>query len=224
MRVHHLKHTCVATGLLNRLCALCQELKCGCSVPKTADEMRKLIECKRVGSAAAVAGSASAGSAVAAAGSASGSANYFGQVCALMYSGSAAQVQSTIIPMAIMFRIEDLTSISEEREAELIKYFDGNNLPHIITETHCVISGHAPRALMLKVFDDFIMLYIKEKPNTHTVRIRSDGCKAQFEYAANFRWVSIQSKEGCGLTVVWSFFASCHGKCLCDRVGGALKN
>jgi len=24
--------------------------------------------------------------------------------------------------------------------------------------------------------------------------------------------------------VVWSFFASCHGKCLCDPEGGALKN
>jgi len=45
----------------------------------------------------------------------------------------------------IIFRIEDLTSISEEREAELIKYFDDNNLPHIITESHCAISGHAPR-------------------------------------------------------------------------------
>jgi len=99
MRVHHLKHTCVATGLLNRLCALCQELKCGCSVPKTADEMRKLIECKRVDSAVAVAGSASAGSsvaglasgsAVAAAGSASDSAKYFRHACTLMYSGSAA--------------------------------------------------------------------------------------------------------------------------------------
>ena len=28
----------------------------------------------------------------------------------------------------------------------------------------------------------------------------------------------------CGLTVDWSFFESCHGKCYCDPEGGALKN
>lgn len=30
--------------------------------------------------------------------------------------------------------------------------------------------------------------------------------------------------EGCGLKLNWSFFTSCHGKCLCDPEGGTLKN
>ena len=36
--------------------------------------------------------------------------------------------------------------------------------------------------------------------------------------------VSRSSSEGCGLTVDWSFFESCHGKCYCDPEGGTLKN
>jgi len=50
------------------------------------------------------------------------------------------------------------------------------------------------------------------------------NAQAQFKCAANFQWVSVQSTEGSGLVVDWSFFESCHGKCLCDPEGGALKN
>lgn len=73
--------------------------------------------------------------------------------------------------------------------------------------------------------DDIVLPYVTtHAPATTEVHIRSDGCKAQFKCAANFHWVSQQSQEGCGLFVQWSFFESCHGKCLCDPEGGALKN
>jgi len=48
--------------------------------------------------------------------------------------------------------------------------------------------------------------------------------RAPQECAANFYWVSRQSKEGSGIFVDWSFFESCHGKCLCYPEGGTLKN
>ena len=121
-----------------------------------------------------------------------------------------------------MLRIEDLTNVSESERAELLRVCDERSLPHVISETHFVVSSDMQHdnAMIQKVFDDFIMPYIKSNTTgTTDIHIRSDGCKAQFKCAANFFWVSRQSVEGCGLRVDWSFFESCHGKCYCDPEG-----
>ena len=52
-----------------------------------------------------------------------------------------SQTQTTIVPVVLMFRVEDLTNITAERCAELIAYFDAHNLPHIVSETHFIISA-----------------------------------------------------------------------------------
>ena len=138
-----------------------------------------------------------------------------------------SQVQSTIVPVVLMFRVEDLTNISEEEHEKLIALFDWLGLPHVISETHFFISSDMQHdnAFIQKLFDDLIMPYIKANTTaTRDVYIRSDGCKAQFKCAANFDWVSRQHAEGCGMYVHWSFFESCHGKCYCDPEGGTLKN
>ena len=137
-----------------------------------------------------------------------------------------SQTQTTILPIVLRFRIEDLTNIDETRRAELIAFCDKHELPHVITETHYVISSDMQHdsAFVQKAFDDHIFPYIKSV--THgitTVCVRSDGCKAQFKCTTHFNWISRQSTEGCGLVVCWSFFESCHGKCDCDPEGGALK-
>lgn len=124
-------------------------------------------------------------------------------------------MQTTVIPVVLMLHVEDMTNISEVEKAELISMFDEKDLPHIITETHYVISsdGQHDNAMIQKLFDDKIIPYLMQNgPNVKTLHIRSDGCKAQFKCAANFDWVSRQSTEGSGLLTDWSFFESCHGK------------
>eukprot|EP00966_Prymnesium_polylepis_P199401 4620698-Prymnesium_polylepis.1 len=126
-----------------------------------------------------------------------------------------------------MLRVEDLTNITEAERAQLIEMFDKQGLPHVVSETHYIISSDMQHdnAMIQKLLDDLIVPYIKENaPSVGHLYIRSDGCKAQFKCAANFYWVSRQSAEGCGLKIHWSFFESCHGKCYCDPEGGTLKN
>lgn len=137
------------------------------------------------------------------------------------------QVQSTVIPVVLMLHVEDLTNINVDERIELIRLFDELQLPHVIAETHLVVSSDMQHdnAMVQKVMDDFIMPYLHTNaPSVTMVHARSDGCKAQFKCAANFYWVSRQLKEGSGLVVNWSFFESCHGKCYCDPEGGAFKN
>ena len=113
-----------------------------------------------------------------------------------------SQTQTTIVPVVLMFRIEDLTNITEERRTELIAYFDAHNLPHVVSETHFIISADMQHdnAFIRKALDDFIMPYIKRvAPTVTMLHGRSDGCKAQFKCASHFDWVSRQSKEGCRL-------------------------
>lgn len=138
-----------------------------------------------------------------------------------------SQVQTTIIPAVLMIRVEDLTNISEDERAELTLMFDELQLPRVVSETHFVVSSDMQHdnAMVQKVFDDFIVPYLKENaPSVTALRVRSDGCKAQFKCAANFHWISRQTVEGTGFKITWSFFASCHGKCYCDPEGGTLKN
>lgn len=126
-----------------------------------------------------------------------------------------SQTQTTIVPVVLMFRIEDLTNVTERRRTQLLEYFDRHSLPRVISETHFVISADMQHdnAFVRKILDDLITPYIKQAaPSIHTLHGRSDGCKAQFKCASHFDWVSRQSKEGCGLVANWSFFTSCHGK------------
>ena len=49
------------------------------------------------------------------------------------------------------------------------------------------------------------------------------GCKAQFKNTTHYLWISEQNGKT-GICADWTFFCSCHGKCDCDREGGACKN
>ena len=97
----------------------------------------------------------------------------------------------------------------------LIQVFDDEGLPHIISETHFLISSDTQHdnAMVQKFLDDHVIPYLRRVgPSVSHLHVRSDGCKGQFKCAANFYWVSKQSVEGCGLFIDWSFFESCHGK------------
>ena len=86
-----------------------------------------------------------------------------------------SQVQSTIVPVVLMFRVEDLTNISEEERAKLIALFDSLGLPHIISETHFFISSDMQHdnAFIQKLFDDSIMPYINDEHDGDAGRLHS---------------------------------------------------
>jgi len=93
-----------------------------------------------------------------------------------------SQVQSTLVPVVLVINVEDLTNITDERRSELVAYFDEHDLPHVVTETHFVISSDLQHdnALIQKIFDDFIMPYIKKNaPSVNELHVRSDGCKVR---------------------------------------------
>jgi UDP-N-acetylglucosamine transferase subunit ALG13 len=86
------------------------------------------------------------------------------------------------VPVVLVLRVEDLRNITDERRAELIAYFDANNLPHVVTETHFVISSDLQHdnAFIQKIFDDLICPYLKKNvPDVTDLHVRSDGCKVR---------------------------------------------
>ena len=111
-----------------------------------------------------------------------------------------SQVQTTIIPVVVMMRVEDITNISEAERTRLVAIFDKHEAPHVVSETHYIISSDMQHdnAMVQKALDDFIIPYLKATAaGLEKIYIRSDGCKAQFKCAANFYWVSRQQSEGC---------------------------
>lgn len=90
------------------------------------------------------------------------------------------QVQTTIVPVVLMFQTEDVTNISPSERDELIELFSELKLPNVTTEIHYLISSEMPHdnLFVQKGLDVHILSYIKElAPHTTTLHIRSDGCK-----------------------------------------------
>lgn len=65
--------------------------------------------------------------------------------------------------------------------------------------------------------------YLKEKiPNVTKLHFFSDGAGGQYKNRKNFHnFFTIKSEYN--YKIIWTFFASCHGKSSCDAVGGTLK-
>lgn len=91
-----------------------------------------------------------------------------------------SQVQTTIVPVVLMFRIEDLLNVAHTEKEELIAMFDKLELPKVVFETHFIISSDMQHdnAFIQKGLNDHIIPYIKGAvPNAICLHVRSDGCK-----------------------------------------------
>lgn len=91
-----------------------------------------------------------------------------------------SQVQTTIVPVVLMIRVEDLVNVTDEERAHLLQLLDDNHLPHVVSETHFLISSDMTHdnAFIQKGLDDHIIPYIKSAvPSTESLHVRSDGCK-----------------------------------------------
>jgi len=136
------------------------------------------------------------------------------------------QIQSGMYVLVASFHVEDCENISAEEKAKLIKMFDENDLPHIVTETHVVISPDTQHgfAMVQHFHQEIFIKYLKKNmPSITRCFCRSDGCRSQYKGRHHFGFISSHGIAE-GITTTWSWFCSCHGKCLCDPEGGTCKN
>lgn len=90
------------------------------------------------------------------------------------------QVQTTIVPVVVMFRVEDLVNIPSSEQTELLTMFDKLRLPPVVSETHFIISPDMQHdnAFIQKALDDHVIPYIlKASREVKCMHVRSDGCK-----------------------------------------------
>lgn len=137
-------------------------------------------------------------------------------------------MQTTTVPVVLMFRVEDLTNIEESERARLIALFDKLGLPHVIAESHFVISSDMQHdnAMIQKLFD-VLSWCISRQLLLLSQRCTSAqmGARPSLNVPPTFIGNQVNLLRAvCGLGVHWSFFESCHGKCYCDLEGGTLKN
>lgn len=94
------------------------------------------------------------------------------------------QVQTTIVPVVIMLRVEDVNNISSDERDELLALFAKLELPNVISETHFVISSDMQHdnAFIQKALDDHIIPYImRVSTDVKCIHVRSDGCKVKIQ-------------------------------------------
>ena len=78
------------------------------------------------------------------------------------------------------------------------------------------------KGMSIQIMEDTI-LWIKKFTTGKSIIVLSDGCRAQFKSCHMVGWMSTIPQKF-GIRFQWHFHCSCHGKCLCDCVGGNWKH
>ncbi len=78
------------------------------------------------------------------------------------------------------------------------------------------------KAMSQHIMED-IILWIKKYSKSKTIIVISDGCRSQFKSRHMAGYFATVPKRH-GIQFQWHFHCSCHGKCLCDSVGGNWKH
>lgn len=112
-----------------------------------------------------------------------------------------SQVHTTVLPVVIMCRVEDLTNISNAEKEDLLQMFNELNIPPVISETHFVLSSdmNHDNPFVQKALDDHIVPYmLGATEKTEFIHVRSDGCKVFLPYKlkyihAHIQWRTIMS-------------------------------
>eukprot|EP00732_Lithocolla_globosa_P002102 Lithocolla_globosa_v1_NODE_1275_length_2706_cov_15.149755.p1 type:complete len:474 gc:universal NODE_1275_length_2706_cov_15.149755:1631-210(-) len=133
---------------------------------------------------------------------------------------------SSLFPNVVRLHLDDVQNISTKEKEKLRQLFDKYNLPHIISESHIVISPDLNHltANVIHFDDNLFVPYLKSSaPTVHTLLDRSDGATSQFKGAKHFLHISsFESKHN--LHCIHSFSGTGHGKAECDPEGGVLKS
>ena len=156
-----------------------------------------------------------------------------------------SEVGATVYGMVLTACIDDFKNITDDQKAELHALHDREGLPHVLTESHIVITPdltHDPAAVQ-HFNDKIITKYLKENIRGCVEHIRiSDGAPTQFKLcvtcdaniyrpllltltswphrADQALWISQQSATT-GIKCDWVFRGTAHGKDLSDSECGA---
>ena len=104
------------------------------------------------------------------------------------------------------------------------KPLDADQLCH---KSVCIISDDKDHDIgfvyeVQKIICKEIIPRLSTTCNLH-ITYYSDGCAGQYKNYKNFMNLCLHEIDF-GLTADWVFFATCHGKSPCDRIGGTVKH
>ena len=137
------------------------------------------------------------------------------------------RTNSTLVPVVITIDTCDvkpsLWKKMKINKEEFEKERSANMLPHKIQVALAFISEDKThdKAMSQRIMTDCIN-YIQKYTTCTSIITISDGCRAQFKSRHMFGWMaSVAKKYGMGFQ--WHFHCSCHGKSICDAMGGHWK-
>lgn len=112
--------------------------------------------------------------------------------------------QVTIHPVVIFYKPDEESEVKHHSVC-----FISDDLTHDVT--------------MVKVFQDKTMAILKEKfPEVTVAENVSDGCACQYKNKSTFWYLCHHEKEY-GIKATHTYFATSHGKSLCDALSGSVK-
>lgn len=104
----------------------------------------------------------------------------------------------------------------------ILYYKENTNLCH---NTFCFISNCLEhKTTLVYVFQKALMTEINKLfPNIRKIHYFTDGSVAQYKNRYNFINLCYHDKDFYGIIAEWNFFATSHGKNVCDGIGGMVK-
>ena len=136
------------------------------------------------------------------------------------------EVGYTLYGVIIERRIEDLTDVSDEEKARLLKLMEENGRPPQIIETHIIVSDDlAHDNAAVQHFNDNIITPHLKKTTAGCLfhLVTSDGCCCQYKCANHFLWLSKQQQMHT-IKMGWTVGCPAHNKDLSDAECGGGKN
>jgi hypothetical protein len=97
-------------------------------------------------------------------------------------------------------------------------YMKDQEIPYVIASDEQSQNKEVVFAFMVKMIE-FIKL---KNPKIKKLIIFTDGCGGQFKNRYNFMNL-LHAQSDFGVEIEWHFFATSHGKSVCDGIGGVIK-
>jgi hypothetical protein len=124
-------------------------------------------------------------------------------------------------------RIENRVDLTEPQRNALIALMDANNLPHVIQDSHLILSEdtvHDPASVIW--YNEKVLLPVlrRQMPGLKVVYLTTDGAPNQFKNKNLYYWIS-RAKAKLGIRIDWVIGCPAHSKDLSDsECGGAKHN
>ena len=122
--------------------------------------------------------------------------------------------------------IEDRTDLSEAERTALIKLMDAHKLPHVIQDSHLMLSEdtvHDPASVIWYNEKVLIPVLKQQIPDLKVMYLTTDGAPTQFKNKDLYYWIS-RAKAHLDIRVDWVIGCPSHSKDLVDSECGGAKH